>query len=67
MVTALWLIIAYALRKRYLPDDASFKEKLVYYGCCVALTPLIALLFFHAIDSEGSYNQSTPCPNMDLL
>jgi hypothetical protein len=40
MVTLLFLIIAYAIRKRFLPEDANRWDKLIYYSFCVVCTPL---------------------------
>lgn len=40
MVTLLFILIAYAIRKRYLPEDAGGWEKLVYYSACVVATPV---------------------------
>jgi len=40
MVTLTFLIIAYAIRKRFLPEDANRWDKLIYYSFCVVCTPL---------------------------
>ena len=40
MVALLFILIAYAIRKRYLPEDAGGWERLTYYSVCVIATPL---------------------------
>lgn len=50
MVTLLFILIAFALRKRYLPEDSPVLLKLLYYGCFVMLTPVIGILLFRNLD-----------------
>ena len=54
MVTLLFILIAYAIRKKYLPEDASRGDKLLYYLFCVFLTPLIGPWVYSLQDNAGS-------------
>lgn len=41
MVTLTFLIIAYAIRKRFVPEGTSRGDKVLYYLFSVVMTPLI--------------------------
>lgn len=45
MIT-LSLIIAYLLRNKFVPKNAARADKIIYYVCCVGLTPIFGPLFF---------------------
>lgn len=49
MVTLTFLIIAYAIRKRFLAEDASRGDKVLYYLFSVVMTPLIGPWFFKVL------------------
>lgn len=40
MITLTFILIAYFIRKKHLPEDASILEKAIYYSVCVLVTPL---------------------------
>lgn len=46
MVTLTFLIIAYAIRKRFLPEDATRADRVLYYVFSVCFTPLIGPWFY---------------------
>lgn len=46
MVTVLFLIIAFFRRKRFLPEDASRANKVLYYILNVPLTPVFGPILF---------------------
>jgi len=55
MVTLLFILIAYAIRKRYLPEEATYGDKLIYYAASIVLTPLLGPYFFKIlVDSKSS-------------
>ncbi len=45
MIT-LSLIIAYLLRNKFVPKNAARADKIIYYVCCVGLTPILGPFFF---------------------
>ena len=49
MVTLLFILIAYAIRKRYLPEDATRVDKALYYIFSVVMTPLVGPWIFKII------------------
>lgn len=72
MFTTLFLIIAFALRKRHLSENASSTEKFFYYCFCVIFTPLLGIPVFEAFmdspaDNRHDKEDSAAYPNMDLL
>ena len=68
MVTLLFILIAYAIRRRFLPEDASRWEKLVYYSVCIVTTPLFGPMVYKWLtrpnsengDDEGGYGHTYP-------
>lgn len=53
MVTLLFILIAYAIRKRFLPEDATRGDKILYYIFSVVLTPLLGpWVFKNLMESE---------------
>ena len=53
MITLTFILIAYVIRKRFLYEDASFGDKVMYYGFSVIMTPIFGPWFFKKlIDSK---------------
>mgnify|MGYP000219874926 CR=1 FL=1 len=50
MITLVFILIAYALRKRYLPENPPVMLKVLYYGSFVVLTPIVGVIIFRSID-----------------
>ena len=46
MVTLTFLIIAYAIRKRFLPEGTTRADRMLYYALSVVMTPLLGPWFF---------------------
>jgi len=53
MVTLLFILIAYAIRKRYLPEDATRGDKMLYYVFSVVATPLFGPWLFKKLIVES--------------
>ena len=51
MIILLFLIIAYCIRKRYLAEDATRSERVLYYVLCVVATPLLDPLVYKVMTS----------------
>ena len=60
MVTLLFILIAYAIRKRYLPEDASRGDKALYYVFSVVMTPLIGPWVFKVSKEAGPPDSNNP-------
>ena len=58
MVTLTFLIIAYAIRKRFLAEDAGGWEKLIYYSVCVVTTPLFGPMVYKWLVSPNPGNDN---------
>lgn len=57
MVTLLFILIAYMVRKRFLSEDATRGDKVLYYCFSVVMTPLIGPWFYKMlIESEPEDN-----------
>ena len=54
MVTLLFILIAYAIRKRYLPENASRVDQVIYYSFSVVMTPLFGPWLFKAFKESRS-------------
>lgn len=46
MLTLTFLIIAYAIRKRFVPEGTSRADRVLYYVLSVVMTPLFGPWFF---------------------
>lgn len=55
MVTLMFILIAYAIRKRFLPEDATRGDKVLYYIFSVVMTPLIGPFIFKILIESKSY------------
>lgn len=55
MFTLLWIIIAYALRKKYLPEEANWVAGLVYYIASSMFTPIIGIPLFRWMLRNGVF------------
>jgi len=60
MVTLLFILIAYAIRKRYLPEAASRMDKIIYYSFCVVMTPLFGPWLFKFFKESRSAGSDSP-------
>ena len=60
MVTLLFILIAYAIRKRYLPEDATRGDKVLYYIFSVIATPLFGPWFFKIIINSKPSDPNKP-------
>ena len=49
MYTLLCIIIGFALRKRYIPEDSNLGVRLFYYALNIVLTPLLGIYLFKKI------------------
>ena len=58
MHVIIFIIIAYALRHRFLDEDANSYEKIMYYGACAVFSPLVGPFFY-------KYIYKDPKPNLD--
>ena len=56
MVTLLFILIAYAIRKRYLPEDASKLEIAIYYAFSVTMTPLFGPWLYKKLANCSQYD-----------
>ncbi len=52
MIILTFILIAYVIRKRFLPDDAKRMDMVLYYVSCVFLTPLFGPWFYKLL-TEG--------------
>lgn len=52
MVTLLFILIAYAIRKKYLPEDATRGDKILYYALSVSMSPLLGPWIFKKLVEE---------------
>lgn len=57
MVTLTFLIIAYAIRKRFLAEDASRGDKVLYYLFSVTMTPLAGPWIYKMITESKYYTE----------
>ncbi len=53
MIVLMFILIAFVLRKRYLPEDSPWTLKFLYYGCFAVLTPIVGILIFRKIDWDA--------------
>jgi len=60
MVTLLFILIAYAIRKRYLPEDATRGDKALYYIFSVVMTPLVGPWIFKIIINSKPSDPGKP-------
>jgi hypothetical protein len=60
MVTLLFILIAYAIRKRYLPEDATRGDKVLYYVFSVVATPLFGPWFFRKLMESKPADPNEP-------
>jgi len=60
MVTLLFILIAYAIRKRYLPEDATREDKVLYYIFSVVATPLFGPMFFKKLIESKPADPNEP-------
>ena len=71
MVTLTFLIIAYAIRKRFLPEDATRADRVLYYVFSVCFTPLIGPWFYKILaetePAKPNETSSGVFPNMNLF
>lgn len=71
MVTLTFLIIAYAIRKRFLHEGTSSGDKVLYYVFSVCFTPLIGPWFYKILaesePAEPNESSSGVFPNMNLF
>lgn len=49
MITITFLLIAYLMRNKFLPEGISVNGKVWYYAFCVVFTPVIGPFFFNAM------------------
>ena len=57
MVTLTFLIIAYAIRKRFLPEGISRGDRILYYLFSVVMTPLFGPWFFKNLMESKPYSE----------
>lgn len=53
MIALVFILIAFVLRKRYLPEGSPFMLKVLYYGSFAVLTPIIGIIIFRNIDFDA--------------
>jgi hypothetical protein len=58
MVTLTFILIAYLIRKRYLIEDSSTWDKILYYTFCVVLTPVLGPWFMKKLTDHGNSDNS---------
>ena len=54
MVTLPFLIIAYVIRQRFLPEGTSRADRVLYYTLSVFMTPLLGPWFFKVLIESKS-------------
>ena len=64
MIQILFIIIAFALRHKFLPEDAPVLMKVFYYGANAVISPLLALPFFKWINSQLPSDSDEPNTNI---
>ena len=60
MVTLTFILIAYFIRKRFLPEDATRGDKFLYYIFSVVMTPLFGPRFFKSLIESKPSDPSEP-------
>ena len=54
MIILTFLLIAYLIRKKYLPESATTWDKILYYVFSVVLTPLLGPWFLKKLTAESN-------------
>ncbi len=54
MIILTFLLIAYLIRKKYLPENATTWDKILYYVFSVVLTPLLGPWFLKKLTAESN-------------
>lgn len=67
MITLTFILIAYLIRGRFLPEEATRSDKVLYYVASVVMTPLIGPWFFKGLISSKSADPNSPSPTVDLF
>lgn len=49
MLTLIFLTIAYFMRHRYFHENTDRRDKVIYYGMCVVLSPLFGPLLWKSL------------------
>ena len=57
MIILTFLLIAYLIRKKYLPEDATTWDKILYYAFSVVLTPLLGPWFLKKLTAASNKNR----------
>lgn len=60
MVTLMFILIAYAIRKRFLSEDAATGDKVLYYVFSVVMTPLFGPWFFRNLMKSKPADPNEP-------
>ena len=60
MVTLTFILIAYAIHKRFLPEDATKGDKILYYILSVVMTPLFGPWFFKSMMESKPSDPNEP-------
>lgn len=60
MITLTFILIAYMIRKRFLSEDASGWEKVLYYSVSVVLTPLLGPWLFSKLSGSDLSGDKDP-------
>ena len=58
-MTTLFILIAYFIRKRFISEDASFLEKVLYYTSSVVMTPIFGPWVFKKITENLSVKEKS--------
>ncbi len=49
MATILFIFIGYLRRKKFIPEGVEWSDKMLYYICCIFLTPIFGPYFFRGL------------------
>ena len=60
MVTLMFILIAYAIRKRFLSDGTTNGDKILYYILSVVMTPIFGPPFFKSLMKSKPSDPSEP-------
>ena len=73
MIILTFLLIAYLIRKKYLPENAATWDKILYYVFSVVLTPLLGPWFLKKLTAESNKqskenkSEDYGCPFPDFM
>lgn len=60
MVTLTFILIAYLIRGRFLPEEATRGDKVLYYAASIVMTPIFGPWFFKILIESKSSDRHEP-------